>query len=296
MAVQFYNTFLKNTTDSGITISDLSGIYIPASGTRDITYLFPVHRLIASEDIDGYIANGEVVLNIEGYDLSIERAEIFLSAHDATYLQGIPIGAGGVKSKEDVGATASGTLVVQYDPNDEVIKLSEIDFLDLGDTPTTYSGYGGMSVTVVSGGTGLEFTDVSQLVTAAKVEAFYVASPGLSATTSLNFLTKVTLAISSSEPGFYEIIHSCLQSSDDSGIPYQTRLLIDGTIAVQQTLEELYNFAHGTAAWRLRSGTFVMELDGNAHTIDLDYATGKKNRVVYMKEAFISAKRLVIIE
>jgi len=169
------------------------------------------------------------------------------------------------------------------------------NFLELTDTPTTYSGYEGMVLTVVSGG-GVEFTDISDTITAAKVESFYATSSGLSATTSLNFQRKVRLAISSSEPGFYEIIHSCLQSSDDSGIPYRTRLLIDDTIGVQQTFEELYNFSHTTDAWRLRSGTFVMELDGNAHTIDLEYATGKKNRVVYMREAFISAKRLVIIE
>ena len=142
MAVQYYDIVLKNTTSSGITIRDLSGLYIPASGTREIGDLFPFHRLVSSEDIDPYVTNSGIVVNVEGEDLDAYAAQIFLSHHNATHIQGVPIGAGpaGPKNFGDDFTTHSGIVVLQYNPDNENVTMEKLDFLDLGDTPVTYSG------------------------------------------------------------------------------------------------------------------------------------------------------------
>lgn len=170
------------------------------------------------------------------------------------------------------------------------------DFLDLTDTPTTYSGYDGMSVTVISGGTGLEFTDVSQLVTAAKVESFYAVSEELSSTTISSFRTKVDLDLSPQKAGYFEVNHSCLQSHADTGVYIKTRLRIDNTTNVQEINEELYNFKYEDDAWRMRSGVYVLYLAEGPHNIKLQYCTGEAGKAAYIKEAFISVKRLVLVE
>ncbi len=157
MPVQLYNMVLKNTTSSGISIPDLSGVYIPASGTVDITDLFPFQRLIYSLDLEDLVSTSGIVISVEGYDMSAERAQIFLSHHDATYIQGIPIGSTAQPGPR-VLEVPSGDLVVKYNKDDERIKLEEISFLSLSDAPSTYaSGTSGYAAVVNSEGTGLIF-------------------------------------------------------------------------------------------------------------------------------------------
>jgi len=134
MSVQYYDIALKNTTSSGISIPDLSGLYIPSSGAVNITDLFSFDRLISSPYLDTLIVSSGIVLNVNGTDLPVDRAQTFLSYHDAPEIP------------------QTGTLLVQYDRDEEAIILDGINFLSLSDTPTTYSGQAGNSVIVHDNG------------------------------------------------------------------------------------------------------------------------------------------------
>jgi len=159
MSIQYYNIILKNTTSSGITIPDLSGLTIPASGTRDITDIFPFDRLVKSEDMDGYITNSGIVLNVEGNDLDADRARIFLSYHDATYIQGVPIAASDPLGRSEF-IPENGELVLKYDRELEMAGLGSISFLELVDSPTTYTGIGN-SVIINEAGDGLTYGEAT---------------------------------------------------------------------------------------------------------------------------------------
>ena len=162
-----YTTILKNTTASGIYIRDLSGLYIPASGTKDVTYLFTTTKLYESEILNGYITNSGIVVNVNGYDLTPTRAERFISPHDATSIQGYPLGHN--LGTTEIYTTPDKVTVLRYDPVAQEASFSGIaladldditivggnyyitndygdsplvqDFTTLGDTPATYSGY-----------------------------------------------------------------------------------------------------------------------------------------------------------
>lgn len=200
MAVQYYNIILKNVTDSDITIPDLSGLTIPASGTSDVTEIFPFHRLVMSEDIDDYITSSGVVLNVQGYDLTAADATVFLSHHNATHIQGVPIGDG---NRVSSSATLSGGQVIEYDAdnrqfnfkpydlkslndvtlnpdgtyNVEGTTAAAVDFINLTDTPTTYSGLTDYTVKVNANSDGLVFSSVAN---ANIISSYYPPASGTS--------------------------------------------------------------------------------------------------------------------
>ena len=159
MAVQFYDILFKNTTSSGISIPDLSGLTISASGTANVSDLFPFQRLVSSEDLDPYITNSGIVLNVEGNDLSAEQAVIFLSHHNATHIQGIPVGGSATPGPQTMSVpTVSGVVVLQYDSSDDKVKLDGLNFTDLADAPSTYSGaQAGYAAVVNPAGNGVIF-------------------------------------------------------------------------------------------------------------------------------------------
>ena len=190
MAVQYYEMALKNTTSSGINISDLSGLYIPASGTRDITDLFPFQRLIYSQDLDTLVSGGDIILNVEGQDLPINYAQVFLSHHNATHIQGVPIG--GNSAQPYITDTLSGGYIIEYDADNSKFDFNEFklsnlrdvtvnengsfivegttnnftvptDFTSLTDTPDTYSGSENLYTRVTTTGIVFDAVDHSSL-------------------------------------------------------------------------------------------------------------------------------------
>jgi hypothetical protein len=190
MAVQYYEMVLKNTTSSGINISDLSGLYIPASGTRDITDLFPFQRLIYSQDLDTLVSGGDIILNVEGQDLPINYAQVFLSHHNATHIQGVPIG--GNSAQPYITDTLSGGYIIEYDADNSKFDFNEFklsnlrdvtvnengsfivegttnnftvptDFTSLTDTPDTYSGSENLYTRVTTTGIVFDAVDHSSL-------------------------------------------------------------------------------------------------------------------------------------
>jgi len=179
MAYNTHDIILKNTTGATITIDDLSGIQISASSQVDVTKLFPFDRLAKSEDLEGYISSNDIVFNVNSFDVDINTALSYLNTKDATSIQGIPVGTTG----SGVTATLSGGYVLEYDGDEIQLKFKpyefkslrdvninpdgtytiddaegntpvpEMSFLDLTDTPTTYSGADEWAVTVTHSGT-----------------------------------------------------------------------------------------------------------------------------------------------
>jgi len=161
MPVQLYEFLLRNTTSSGITIRDLSGLYIPASGTVDITDLFTFSRLVDSPQLDTLLTSEDVIAVAGGEDVPAERMRTFLSYKDSFYLRGIPVGstASGTEIPPGGGGinTKTGAVVMKYDRDNDLLDLNEIDFLELGDTPAVYGGEGLKFVRVNENEQGLHF-------------------------------------------------------------------------------------------------------------------------------------------
>ena len=236
MAVQYYEMVLKNTTGNGININDLSGLYIPASGTRDITDLFPFQRLIYSQDLDTLISGGELVLNVEGEDLPIDYAQVFLSHHNATHIQGVPIG--GNRPQPYITDTLSGGYIIEYDADNEKFDFNEFklsslrdvtvnengsfivegatnnytaptDFTSLVDTPDTYSGSENLYTRVTTTGIVFDTVDHSELGgLVGDDHQQYVPTDG-----SRGFTSTVS-GVSASEPG-HLVTYEQLQNTEE---------------------------------------------------------------------------------
>jgi hypothetical protein len=281
MSVQLYDTILKNTTSSGITISDLSGLYIPASGTRDITDLFPFQRLIYSLDLEALVISSGIVVNIEGYDLEPERAQTFLSHHDATHIQGIPIGPGTAHpAARGALTTASGNLMVRYNSDEDRIELDNVDFLDLADTPDSYAGYGNYIVHVNAEATGLDFSDMGEHNLLFGNNFVYVQDVTESSTSSTTFVEKLTLTRTVSG-GVYRVGWYFEWDMSSEQALFFAR--------VQMNEVDISNVAATAAApgssWTPSSGFYYAALASGTLQLDIDFRSEVNNKTAYIRNA-----------
>ena len=275
-------TFIfKNTTDANLNIADLSGIRLSASGTVDVTEMFTNYVLYESSDLKTVISGGQMVINDGTADLSIEDALIYCSYE--TPITEVP----GVMFN-----TENGTYSIVVGGNEYA---SVTEFSKLTDTPTTYSGHGDKYLKVTTTESGIEFVAVDDDgVDGGDVEGFYGSSTGQSSTTSTTFQTKVDKTFTPQTAGYFEITHSYIRSHEDTGVFHKTRLRVDNSTNIQEVTEELYNFKYEDGAWGVRSGTYVMYFDASSHNLKLQYCTGERGKAAYIKEAFITIKRLVL--
>lgn len=134
--------FAKNLTASGIYVPDLSGLYIPASGTADLLEYFDLGRIMLSLDLDSEIEAGSIIINDGTRDLdkakSLEHTNLDLLDTQATY-------------------SGIGYKYLKIKDSEDGIEFTPIGFLDLFDTPATYSGYEGHILSVNAGQTGFEY-------------------------------------------------------------------------------------------------------------------------------------------
>jgi len=147
----------ENLTASGIYIEDLSGLYIPASGTADLLEYFDLGRIMLSLDLNEQITDenirifdGTMYLNKEQ---SLEQTIVetkWEARRVYTFLDLL-----------DTPPTYSGIgyKYLQINDDESGIEFTPIGFLDLHDTPPTYSGYDGMILAVNSGQTGFDYVD-----------------------------------------------------------------------------------------------------------------------------------------
>jgi hypothetical protein len=312
---------IKNTTSSGIEINDLSGQYIEPDGTLNLTDLYSFHEIARSEDLKELVNGGTIVINNGTRDFNISRALTYVDYNDAGTIQGVPI-------LDPAETTVSGGWAVKYgqdgvfdyfffdpmrfvDLEDVVINennhyvinnptvsgqlttflQSATRFIDLIDTPTTYSGAGGKLAAVNGTEDGMEFVDSG--ASAGDVEGFFGTSDDQSSTTSTSWQTKVDLDFTVTKNGYFKITSSMLQSHADTGVMYKTRLYLDST-SIQIANEEFYNFKYSDGAYRLRGGDFVKYLAAGNHNIKLQWCTGVSGKAAYIKQASVIVERMVI--
>lgn len=120
----------------------------------------------------------------------------------------------------------------------------------------------------------------------------WARSTGKSSRTSKSYGTKVTLSHTVPETADYEITACCVVSSSDTGIFMKTRLQVDST-NYQESTEELSDHKYEDGAWFMRSMAIVIpNLSSGNHTIRLQYATGESGKAMYIKEAYITIRRI----
>lgn len=284
MSVQYYDILFKNTTSSGISLGDLSGLHIPVSGTVNVSGLFPFQRLVSSEELDPYITNSGIVVNVEGNDLTSEEAVVFLSHHNATHIQGVPIGGGDTVGRTYMinnAPTFSGIGVLQYDASEEKVKLDEINFLNIADTPDSYAGYDNYIVHVNSTATGLDFSDFGEYNRQFGNNFIYELDPTESSTSSTTFIEKLTLS-RAVPTGTYRVgWYFEWDVSSESAIFYARVQINDvadiGTLASTA--------AAAQTSWSMTSGFHYLTMVSGTLQIDLDYRCAVSNKTAYIRNA-----------
>jgi hypothetical protein len=168
-----------NITASDIALGDLSGYTLPASGTATLSDLFQFSRLVEALDLRDYITSSGIVINDGMEDLSVQEALRYISYEDATSVQNIPIAdpsdsdlQDGFAMRYDEGEfifdfenfninDLAGITVIggnYYITNASGIQIPIAgNFLQLEDTPTTYSGHEGKILRVDPTGSGISF-------------------------------------------------------------------------------------------------------------------------------------------
>ena len=141
---------ILNITFSDIQLSDLSGLIVPASGTIDVTELFPFRRLCDSQDLDYQLTNSGVMLVINDGYITNEDARTYLNHKDATHIVGKPV---------DYSQPMTNTArYLKFLPDEDKFQIEGVSFFDLDDVlATTYSGSSDRAMYVSSTASGISF-------------------------------------------------------------------------------------------------------------------------------------------
>lgn len=157
---------LKNTTASGIMLYDMSGATISGyagQGGSDyypLTDYFSFSSVNISEDLPPLVASGTLTVNNGVEDLSIEdglKHIRYASAYETGITIEDEIGATTFLDLLDTPTTYSGFENKHLTTTESGVVFTTPTFLELDDTPTTYSGGSRFPVIVNESETGLEF-------------------------------------------------------------------------------------------------------------------------------------------
>lgn len=92
--------------------------------------------------------------------------------------------------------------------------------------------------------------------------------------------------------GYFEITFSCLMACSDEKIAVNTRVQIDDTTTKKETSIPVGG-KYSDGRWQDRAGHFVVQLTAASHDIDLDYSIADAGKTVYIKEATLTARRVL---
>jgi len=312
-----------NLTAVGVSIDDLSGLYIDPYDTVDLRLFFSIDQIDFSDDLEAAILAGDIVLNDGENNLTLEESQEISSVStffdipvDFLDLRDTPStysgqndrfvivnpSASGVLFTDTIDGTFYGTFSGTFYGGDgqEIVHVNHgnLDGLD-GDDHLQYvlvDGSRGFTFTV----SGVDPVQDYHLTTKGYVDdavasvggggSFYNSSTGQSSTTSTSWQQKVRLTFTPPSAGDYEITFSMMQSHSDTGVMYKTRVQVDNSTTYYSTREEFYNFKYSDGAYRMRGGSFTVNLSAQQHNIDLDYRTGESGKAAYIKEAYIIAR------
>jgi len=165
----------KNITSSGINIPDLSGVYIDAYGQVDLLEFFTLDEIDNSLDLDDAIINDTIIINDGTRDLSKEDS---LKNTSLPTVYEVP---DEFLDLNDTPTTYSGLNYVFLKVNDEKsgVEFTPINFYDLADIPT-YSGHAGELVQINNNESGIDYTHIESILSTASGirNVIYVAKNG----------------------------------------------------------------------------------------------------------------------
>lgn len=296
----------KNITASGINIDDLSGVTIPASGTRNLSDQFEFYRLVTAEDLLECVASGTIVINDGTRDLSATEAALYISYDDATSLQQIPIvdpdistPYGGYTVRYDAGQLMfdfdtytfndmPGTIIsdngVFYIVNASGTSQLQIriPFTNLTDVPTSYSGsYGDLLMVSTS---GIVFSNPLEDIAYFR----YAEDNNESYSTSITYVSKLTLTVSGVPSGTYRTSWYYEFNYPTSSFAMFTRVQMDDLTV----LGEVAQRAMSASDWFAASGFGYISITGDYHHIDLDYRSDKVNTAAGIRRARLELRRI----
>lgn len=146
----------KNITASGVTVPDLSGVYIGPYDEVELTTFFPLHRIEDSLDLDDWINADIIRINDGVRDLTKDESL------EHTYIDTDYEVPKRFISLLDTPSTFSGIdyVFLKVNQNRDGVEFTPINFTDLYDVPT-YSGHAGDIVIVNNYETGLDYMALS---------------------------------------------------------------------------------------------------------------------------------------
>ena len=262
-------TFIfKNTTDANLSIDDLSGVRLPASGTVDVTEMFTNYVLYESADLKTVISGEQLVINDGTADLSAEDALIYCSYE-------IPI--------EDILGTnfntEDGTYTMEI-AGDVYVSVSKFD--KLVDTPNTYSGCARHDVRVNSDASGLEFFN-HQGEYPFGTQYEFVRSCDEESTTSEDWVHKCYVTLSGVDStGEYRIGWSYEYKYETTNYQIETRVRVNDEFV----LSDIANRAVNANDWFSNGGFHIMPgAMADVFVVELEYRTQKYNFAASIRRA-----------
>jgi len=175
---------------------------------------------------------------------------------------------------------SSGTLQDQIDDINIDIE-NQNEFIELIDTPTTYSGYSNYIVNVNSSATGLEFTDFGEFNLLFGTNFIYALDPTESSTSSTTFIEKLTLS-RTVPTGTYRVgWYFEWDVSSESAI-FFARVQINNTDDIGTLASTA---AAASTSWSMTSGFHYLIVTEGTLQIDLDYRCAVSNKTAYIRNA-----------
>ena len=296
----------KNTTASGISLGDLSGATIPASGTRNLSEQFEFTRIANALDLVDYVTSSGIVINDGDGDLVSSEALRYISYDDATSVQNIPIADPGVTNLQDGFAIRYDEGQFQFDfdtfsvlelanfyeeddsyyitnASGTKIRLSQ-NFIDLADTPTTYSGNEGtFLITTVS---GLQFADPLS-----GVDYFrFIEDDETSYTTSTSYVNKLILTVSGVPSGIYRLSWYFEYNFSTSNFSMYSKVHEEHGYVFAEVAHRVLN----ASDWFASSGFGYVSIDEvyGTHALYLDYRSNKANTAAGIRKSRLELRRI----
>lgn len=306
---------VTNTTASGLTFGDLSGYTVPASGTVTLSDLFTYRRIMEAEDLLDAIQAEQIMVNDGASDLDADQALNFLTYTNAEYLHKFPLqdplqssvsGGWTIKYDEELGfmdqfeiapTRFSELFDVSIEGDKYIITDSEgnrlvavQDFLDLLDTPTTYSGSVNYIVTVTT--SGLEFKSLQDIIIDEGIfgsHYYYNNDENTSTTTSLSYQQKLRLSVSNLPFGYYRIGYHYEWNCSSTSARFQGRVQLDDNDNI--SVVNITPSDSSVERFDTISGFVKKQLSGN-HIIDIDFSSSRDTKTVSIRRARLEIWRV----
>ena len=272
------DVILINDTTASISIGDLYGMVIDSTEEMDILDKYPYGRVSQSDNLKGYVSDGDIIINDgiknltpeEGVEhLTLEtmyEAKHILSKH--TDISNPP------DSPQSVIKSIDSTSYqwIKFPTNLE-------DLEDIPDHPND-----GIKI--------LSFDGTAYIWASYSYEEFWIGDNSESSTSSTSWKQKLRLNFTTSFQGDYKVSYSALVSHEIDGVRLKTRIQLDDTNTYHY-INKKYHEKYRNDIWDIRAGSFIIDsLLPGQHTLDLDYSTGKCGKSTYIKEVIITARRL----